>query len=150
MNLFTRSLWPRHVRSPYLRLCLAIVAGPFLIASLLTLAAFLLAGMSEPTRERVMAVTLDAGVAMFSLSYGYMLTFGLVGIMMLWALAQRGILAWAVAGAVTGVIAGMLFGEVLMGGADRGLLIAFAFGGWLLFIAIRRLAGVQDDDTASN
>lgn len=150
MNIFTRSLWPASVRSPYTRLLVALGLAPFLFATLLTIAAFLVAGMSEPTREAAIDVTIDSGLSLFALTYIYTLTFGLVGIMILWALAQRGIFAWAVCGAVTGAIASMVFGEAFLEGTSRGLVIAFAFGGWMIYLLIRRIAGIQDDDTAAD
>ena len=77
MSLFTRSLWPESVRAPYRRLVVALCVSPVLVLALLTLTAFVLAGMSEQTNDAVIAVTIDTGialgmvVAMFALTFGF-------------------------------------------------------------------------------
>ncbi len=144
MSLFTRSLWPQEAKAPYKRLVLALLMAPVLVAALLTLLAFLIAGMSEETREGTLSVTLDAAASMLMLATLYTATFGLVGVTLLWSLNQRGPLAWAIVGLLLGSIAGLMFGRLFMGGVDRMLLISFSLSSWLLFTMIRRIAGIRD------
>jgi hypothetical protein len=149
MSLRDKSIWPPEVKAPHRRLLIGIFVAPLIIAAILTGAAFLIAGMSEPDRESALAVTRDAGVALLILSYVYALSLGIVGILVLWWLEQRGAVAWAVAGALTGAIAGLVFGEVLMGGVDRAMLLAYALGGWAFMIIVRWIAGVRPDPEES-
>jgi len=114
-----------------------------IMAIALTGAAFLIAGMSEPTQEDVLKVTTEAGIAMISLNYAFTLTFGLLGVVGLWFLDQRGPLVWAIAGGLMGALAGVFFGTLFMGGVDRALLLAFGLGGWALFILIRWIGGIR-------
>lgn len=126
-----------------MRLAVALVAAPLILALVLTGAAFLVAGMSEPTREGVMTVTADASVAMLTLCYGFTFTFGLAGIIGLWFLDQSGALVWAIAGALMGALGGIVFGTFFMDGVERALLMSFGLGGWALFILIRWVAGIR-------
>lgn len=145
MSFRDKSIWPPEVTSPHRRLLIGIFVAPLIIAGILTGATFLIAGMSEPDQESVMAVTMEAGVSLLVLTYVYALSLGMVGILVLWWLEQRGAITWAIAGALTGALAGLAFGELFMGGVDRALLLAFGLAGWAFFIIVRWIAGVRPD-----
>lgn len=145
MSVFSRSLWPDSVKRPYVRLGIGLLLAPALIASLLTGLAFLLAGTAEKDAAAVATVTTDAAVAFFILVYGFAMTFGLAGILGLWALMQRGLLAWTVCGIVVGGGAGLLFSTLFIGDISRPILFVFMLGGGLLMILVRALAGVQEE-----
>jgi hypothetical protein len=143
MSLFAaRALWPDRDRAPLLRLGLALLAAPALLALLLALAAFLVMGMTEATGEAVLHETWRSGLALAVLVYVFTFTLGLAGIAVLWALARRGILAWALTGAAAGALAGALFGALAMSSVSGGLVIAFALGGWAILLMVRRFAGI--------
>ena len=139
-----RALWPSRDRVPLARLLLALVAAPAVPALLLALGAFLVMGMTEATGAEVLRQTLRSAAALAALVFGFTFTFGLAGIAVLWALARRGLLAWASAGAVAGALAGALFAAVAMQGAGGALIVAFAIGGWAIFLLVRRFAGIGD------
>jgi len=143
MTLLTRSLWPETVRRPYLRLAAAMVAAPLLLAAVLTLLAFLLAGSTEPDRAATLAVTRHAAMVFFAVLPGFTLTFGLAGVALLWALARRGLLAWLATGAGAG--AGAAAGQGLLVTGGIGVVqAAVAVGlGLVIFALIRWIAGVR-------
>ena len=145
MSLFTRSLWPSSIRAPYRRLCVALVLAPLLVAAILTLFAYLLAGSTAPDGESVLNVTIESAKAILIVVIGFMLTFGFLSVLILWAIAQRGILTWFLTGIIAGGIAGILFGEFAMGGVERGLLLIFAVMGGTLMVLIRAIAGIGDE-----
>ena len=145
MTLFTRSLWPASVRSPYVRLVVALVVAPMLIAALLTVAAFLIAGMTEPTQSDVIAVTLEQSLVLTAAVIAFTATFGLLGVLILWATAQRGLLIWVLAGAILGTLAGAILAFGFMGAPHWVFLAITAVIGWILFVLIRRVAGVAPD-----
>ena len=145
MTLFTRSLWPTSVRSPYRRLAIALIVSPLLLAALLSIAAYLIAGMTEATQERVVAVTADSALALTEMMIGFTITFGLLGVGLLWATAQRSLLIWAIAGAILGALAGTLIGFVTGAGPSKVLLIGLSVIGWVEFLLIRKIAGIRPD-----
>ena len=145
MPLFAaRALWPARDRTPYLRLGLALVAAPAVLALLLGIAAFLVVGMTEATGEAVLRETLRSAAALALIVFVFTFTFGLAGVALLWAAARRGMLAWALTGAAAGALAGALFGAIAMSGPGAALVGAFALGGWAILLLVRRIAGVGD------
>ncbi len=143
MPLFAaRALWPARDRVPLLRLAVALVAAPGLLAALLAIPTVLVMGMTEATGQAVLHETLRSAGAIALLLFVSTFTFGLAGMALLWALARRGMLAWGLAGAVAGALAGALFGAVAMAGIGAGLVVAFALGGWAIFLLVHRFAGV--------
>lgn len=145
MPLFAaRALWPARDRVPLLRLGVALVAAPALLALLLAIPTVLVMGMTEPTGQAVLHETLRSAGAMAVLLLVFAFTFGLAGIALLWALARRGMLAWALTGAAAGALAGALFGAVAMANIGAGLVVAFAIGGWAILLLVRRFAGIGD------
>lgn len=145
MALFTRSLWPESVRAPYRRLVGALVVSSVLVSALLTLTAFVLAAMSEQTTGAVIAVTIDSGIAIGMLVAMFAVTFGLLGVAVLWALSQRGMLAWMTTGLLFGAVAGMLFGGLATKDFARALVVVFAVSGLAFFVLVRLFAGIQDE-----
>ena len=81
----------------------------------MVLMAFLIAGMSEPSSAGVLAVTLNAATALVPVMFAYMFTFGAFGVLILWLLAQRGVMSWAVCGALTGLVASLVISELMSG-----------------------------------
>lgn len=144
MTLFTRSLWTEEVRAPYRRMGVAMIVAPLIVSALLSLGAFLIAGMTETSQTGVMAITTDSAIALTATTFLFTMTFGVAGIALLWALAQRHIIVWALTGATLGALAGTLVGFFMEGGPNRVILVAFAFCAWILFVLIRRFAGIQN------
>lgn len=143
MALFDRSLWPDTVRWPYFRLCLGMGLAPVILATVLSAAAFAVAGMSEPTWPGVMAVTEDAAVVFFVVTLAFTLTAGLIGVAALWALSARGWTIWTLTGAGLGAAIALLHH---MTGEQPGspLEIGVAVGiGAAVFFLIRLIAGVR-------
>ena len=145
MTLFTRSLWPDTVQAPYRRLVIALILAPLVLSALLILCAFLINGMSDPTLDAVITSTVNAGLAILALMYGFTLIFGLGGIALLWSFGQRGLGVWAFTGGVTGVLAGAIFDYAFLGRMDPYVLIVFAVFGWVEFLLIRKFAGIRSD-----
>ncbi len=143
MTLFTRSLWPETIGRPYLRLAMAMVTAPVALATVLTLLAFLVAGATEMTRERTIVVTLEAAVAFFVYLPAFTLSFGLAGVALLWSLGQREVLVWFATGAGAGALAAAGLG-LFAGGRIVPVQVAVAVVlGLVLFVLIRRIAGVR-------
>lgn len=143
MNLFSKSLWPDRQKAPLGRLLLAFVLAPAILSVLLALGAFVIAGMSEPDLESVIAVTQDSAVWLTALSFLFTYTFGLLGMGVLWALGLRGILAWAGTGGGLGVLVGMIFGIAINGVSQSIAVTVFAMISLVLFVLLRWIAGVR-------
>lgn len=145
MTVFpARALWPALDRTPYLRLAVALFAAPGVIATLLSLFAFLIAGMTEATSEAVLRTTAASAAALSGLVYAFTMTFGVLGVALLWRAARRGAVAWAFTGAAAGALAGLLFGALAMPAISQAVVTGFALAGWSIFVLIRRFAGVRD------
>ena len=140
------TFWPDDDGRAAVRLGRAFVLAPLIMGCLATLVAFLISGMSEPTQEGVMDVTLTTAMTLVPAMFVFMLTFGAAGVFGLWYLSQRGLFAWAVAGALAGTLASLVFGEFLMGRVERPMLIAAAVGGWILFLLFRWIAGIRSGE----
>ncbi len=93
-------------------------------------------------RDGVLRETMRSAAALTILVFVFTFTFGLAGMALLWARAQRGLLAWTLTGAVAGAMAGLLFGAFAMGQVSAALVVAFALGGWAILLLVRRFAGV--------
>jgi len=145
MTLFSRSLWPERTHSPWLRLTGALIAAPLVLASVLTLLAFLIAGSTEPTRQATLAVTNEAAVVFFVALPAFSLSFGLAGVAVLWALGKRGMLAWLTAGAGTGLLVAAGHGLFAAGGFVPVQVAIAVVLGLVLFLLIRWIAGVRLD-----
>lgn len=144
MSVFpAKALWPTRERAPLLRLCIALLAAPVIVAGVFSLFTFVIAGMTETSAEAVWRVTLQSALTLSALVFAFTLTFGVAGVAVLWRMARRGTAVWALAGAVAGTVAGVLFSLLAMPGLHLPLVIAFALSGWALFLLIRLFAGVR-------
>lgn len=126
------------------RFGMAYVLAPLSVGAVITFVAFLIAGMSEATTSGVISVTINAAITMIPAMLLFMLSFGAVGVVSMWYLGQRGVLSWAVCGALMGTLAALLVGEFLMDRVERPLLIASGLGGWAMFLLFRWFAGIRD------
>jgi len=143
MMPFTRSLWPETVRQPYLRLAGALVAAPLVLAAGLTLIAFVVAGLTEPTRAATLTVTNQAAVAFFVALPAFTLTVGLAGVALLWLLGRRGVLAWLTTGAGAGMLVAVGHGLFTGNGMDAVQIAVAVVLGPVLFLLIRWIAGIR-------
>ena len=144
MSLFTRSLWPDSVRRPYLRLALGMVLAPVLIAGLLSVAAHLTNGASMATREAALAQTREAATVFSIYVLMFALSFGVLGVLRLWATGQRGAFSWMMMGAILGALAGVILGLTTLGEIEIGLLIVCSALSWAMFLTIRWIAGIRE------
>lgn len=138
-----RSLWPGLDRRPLVRLAVALVAAPALVAALIGLGAFMGAGLIDPRADPAALAGRSALVAA-ALGIGFTMTLGAAGIAVLWAFAMRNAVAWALTGGVAGGIAGGLYGLAAMSAFSRPLALGFALAGWSIFLLVRHFAGVTD------
>lgn len=146
MTLFTRSLWPDTVRAPYRRLLLAMVLSPCVLSIVLSLIAVVLAGLSEQSGEAARAAAIDSALTLTVAIFGFTISFGVIGVVVLWSFAQRGPAAWAVAGLVAGALAGAMLTEVAITGAGSPVVIFTSVTSVALFLLVRAIAGVQDPE----
>lgn len=144
MTLFTRCLWPESVRAPYRRLAVAIVASPAILSVILSLIAIVMAGISEQSVREAMIAGVDSAITLTTVVFAYTLTFGILGIVLLWSLVQRSSITWASAGLVAGALGGFLLSEIAMDRGGRALVIFAAVTSVALFLLIRAIAGIQD------
>lgn len=143
MSMHASKLWPGAEVVPFRSLLLAFLFAPLIVGGIVVLMAFLIAGMSEPSSAGVLAVTLNAAAALVPVMFAYMFTFGALGVLILWLLAQRGVMSWAVCGALTGLVASLVISELMSGPGGRPLLIASAIAGWTVFLLFRWIAGIR-------
>ncbi|HUS55085.1 MAG TPA: hypothetical protein VMY41_13930 [Thermohalobaculum sp.] len=143
MTLFTRSLWPDRVRRPYLRLAAALIAAPLVLAAVMTLIAFVVAGSTEPTREGTLALTTSAAVVFFVALPAFAMTLGLAGVALLWSLGRRGVLAWLATGAGAGMLVATGHGLLVEGGIVPVQMAVAVVLGLVMFALIRWIAGVR-------
>ena len=141
-----RTFWPEGDGRAAVRLGRAFVLTPLIMGGLATLAAFLIAGMSESSQQGVVDLTVTTAMTLIPAMFVFMLSFGAAGVFALWYLAQRGLLAWAVGGALAGTLASLIFGELLMGRVERPMLITAAVGGWIAFLLFRWIAGIRSGE----
>jgi hypothetical protein len=143
MTLFTRSLWPDRVQRPVLRMAGALIAAPLMLAAMLTSVAYIVAGSSEPTRAATLAVTNHAAVVFFVALPAFTLTVGLVGVLALWFLGWRGMLAWLATGAGAGALVAAGHGVLASEGIEAVQMGVAVVLGLVLFALIRWIAGVR-------
>lgn len=143
MTRFSRSLWPERVRRPCLRLAVALVAAPLALAAGLTLLAFVVAGSTEPTREATLVVTNHAAVVFFVALPAFSLTIGFGGVLLLWFLGRRGVLAWLVTGIGAGMLVAIGHGFFSGDGIVAAQMVVAVVLGVILFALIRWIAGVR-------
>ena len=71
MTLFTHSLWSDTVANPYRKMGIAMIAAPFAVLVLLSLGAFLIAGMTQPTQADAVASTLEVVPMLAASVFGF-------------------------------------------------------------------------------
>ncbi len=147
MSLFTRSLWSERVRSPYRRLLLAFVLSPAILSIVLAAIAIALASVAENSTQDAVNAGIDSAITLTGVVFAYTLTFGVAGVGLLWALAQRSAVTWAAAGLVAGALGGFLLAEIAMDRGGRSLVIFSAVTSVALFLLMRIIAGIQDADS---
>lgn len=113
------------------------------MTAVLTTLAFFVAGSTARDGATVLDVTFNSAIAIGFLMAGFTLTFGLLGILVLWATGQTGIISWFMTGIIIGALAGILFGELAMTGIERGFLVVSASVGGGLMPLIRLIAGIR-------
>lgn len=143
MSLFTRSLWPDNVGHPYLRLAVAMVAAPLVIAAVMTLIAWVIAGSSETTRAGTMALTREAAVLFLTAAGIFGVLAGIPGVATLWALGKRSIIAWMATGSGLGAVLSILLSTLQTGQATPAAITVGVIFCWLMFTLIRAIAGVR-------
>lgn len=138
------TFWPGEDTRAAVRLGRAFVLSPLILGCVITLIAFLIGGMTEPSHSRVFELTLTVATTLVPAMFVFMLTFGAAGVFGLWYLGQRGVFAWAVCGALAGTVAIVLAGELLLpGGVQQLMLIGAAVCGWIMFLVFRWIAGIR-------
>jgi len=136
-------VWPEPSGRARLRLVLAMLAAPMLLAALLTGLVFLAAGSTMATREGTMAVTAEAAGVFFLVLPGFSLTFGLAGVAVLWFFALRGVLAWVAGGLAAGALAPVAL-ALAAGGTPVAKESVIAAGlGVAILLLTRWLGGVR-------
>lgn len=143
MQLSLRSLWPEAPRRPWTRLAVALVAAPLVLATILTLVAFLVGGATEFGPVGTMAFTRRAAMAFFIFLPVFTLTFGLAGVAALAVLGRRGVLAWLLAGAAAGLAAAATHGLAFGAGLVPFRMIVAGVLGTGVFALVRWFAGVR-------
>lgn len=138
MRQSVQGLWPVSARHPWRRLALAMLSAPALLAAFLVLLVLSLAAPSEGLSEvGPMAQGFVFSLLLFSL------TLGLAGVAALWAMAQRGVLAWGATGGLLGLVFGTAHGVVTARLVRETDMVLAALIGIALFLLIRWLAGVR-------
>ena len=142
MSGIASRLWPETVTQPYLRLAAALIAAPLIATAVVAALAFLIAGMSEPTRVGVIAVTEDAAIAYFSFAAIFMVVAVLPALALLWWLGARRTILWLGAGLVFGAVGGV--GLAALGGPEIAIsaVMGTTSGGALLLL-VRGIAGIR-------
>ena len=140
-----RGFWEGEKPDAVRRICLAFLLSPLIVGALMMVFAFMVAGVQGGGWDKILGATLGGALVLFITLFVFMLTFGIAGVVALWFLGQRGMLAWAVCGALMGAVASVLVGELLMGGAERPVVIGSAVGGWVIFLLFRWIAGIRDE-----
>ncbi len=134
---------PNDAKPGWTRLALAIVIAPLVLAAVLTLAAYVIAGIAELGRAGVLARTREAGAAFFLFLPLFSVTVGLIGVLALRRLEWRGGISWLVAGAFLGALSAAGLGLVGGQGIVDSHVAIFAVLGLCLFALIRLIAGIR-------
>lgn len=143
MAMKDRPLWPLRDRGPWLQLGFALVAAPLTLAAGLTLVAFAIYGASEPDLGLAFDYAGRAALAFLIHLLGFTISFGLAGIVLLWALGRRRVLAWLATGAGAGALFSVATGVISGGGVQTMTLAVAAVLGLALFALVRWFAGIR-------
>ncbi|MEL6179006.1 MAG: hypothetical protein AAFS10_08625 [Myxococcota bacterium] len=143
--MLKRSRWPDDEPQPYLRLGLALLAAPFLWGLVASGFGFAVVALTDPSMDAALDYTLEVTLTAFGFLFGFTLTLGVMGILLLWILHQRGAVIWALTGGTFGAIGALLDGLLVRDGLfDRTILFLFVIVGWSLFLTIRWIAGIRE------
>lgn len=126
-----------------IRLALALVGAALLMAALATAIAFVIYGSWETQEAAVMANTRLAGMVAISAFLAFNLTFGLAAVLLLLRLGRTGLAAFALAGAVAGLIFGVVSALAFGTPVDLVVLLVLAVIGALMLPLIRALARIR-------
>lgn len=125
------------------RLVLALVLAPLVLAALLTVLAGLVATSTAASRADALLRTAQAAPWLFGALLAFSLSFGALGATVLDRLGWYGALQWSAMGGLLGAALALGWGLLGQGQVDP-LRIAVAAGlSWVLFVLIRRLAGLH-------
>ncbi len=134
---------PTSTKPGWTRLALAIVIAPLVLAAVLTLAAYLVAGFAEVGRAGALKRTREAGEAFFFFLPLFSVTVGLFGVLVLRRLGWRSGFGWLASGAVLGALTAAGMGLVGSQGLVGTHMAIFAVLGLCLFALIRLIAGIK-------
>ncbi|MDH3668873.1 MAG: hypothetical protein OEN23_18275 [Paracoccaceae bacterium] len=134
---------PNGTKPGWTRLALAIVIAPLVLAAVLTLAAYVIAGIAELGRAGALERTREAGAAFFLFLPLFSVTVGLAGVLALRRLGWHGGLAWLVSGAILGALSAAGLGLIGAQGLVGTHVAIFAVLGLCLFALIRQIAGIR-------
>lgn len=126
-----------------MRLAAGFFLAPSIVAGLVSMVMFFLEGASQTAEAAVLAATVEHGITLLWLTFGYTATLGAAGVAVLWALRLRGLLAWTMAGLLTGAVAGLVLGPI-----GSPVLLVLGIMGCAIFLLIRAIAGISAADRA--
>ncbi|MEL6268037.1 MAG: hypothetical protein AAFR52_20780 [Pseudomonadota bacterium] len=146
---FRDRLWPPGVRLPFLRLTAGLVVAPLAASAVVAVAAYVIAGMTEPTRILVMAVTEDATIAFAGVALVLMVIVVIPCILLFGLLGWRSALVWS----LTGLIAGASSAGAMGMAQGAALEVAAPVGGVasvVLLLTTRAVAGIRRSPRTRN
>ena len=129
-------------RSSWSRLLRALVNAPVVIAFMLTALVMVLASSTGSDLWGIFQQTGDAAIVFTTALIIFSLTFGVIGVALLVAAGQRGVLAWASTGVLMGVVAAMVHGLIIDGVVVGSNMAAAALLSGVMFLLIRFFAGI--------
>lgn len=131
---------------PYGRIVLAVIAAPFIATGLVGALSFIVAGVSEPTREAVMDVTRVYAWEFFKFSLTFTLLAVIPGVILLVLLGGRGVMVWLGMGMIFGAGATAGFTWAMRAGDDLSVaaLVGLVFGSGM-FLMVRWLSSIRTD-----
>lgn len=138
-----RPLWPLRAREPWLRLGFGLVAGPLVLAALLTLVSFAVYAASEPELRLALDHAGRAAAAFLVHLLTFTISLGLAGVAGLWALGRRSRFVWSATGACTGALYALATGAASGAGVSPITILVAALLSLTLFLLIRLFAGIR-------
>lgn len=147
LKRLSRDYWPSEVSSPLRRLALGLLGGPAIVAPILLMIGFLADFSNSGNLQASVGNTLRFVPVLAGFSMLIMLTIGLIALLILWSLRARSRRAFALAGALIGLVA-CVIGLTLAGQPVRAdfatlLFIASAIYFALVMLAVRWIALIR-------